>query len=93
MFKFTIKPDDGEQYEVVAGSRDILAFEKAGRGRTLTQLSENPKMDDLYALSFLAAKRQGLFEGPREMWDASVDLDFEEDQAATDPTRTEAGTG
>ncbi len=86
MFSFTVKPDAAEPFEVTATSRDIVQWEKLGRGRSIGKLAENPAMSDLYSLAHVAARRAGLFAGTLPDFEAGVDLDFQEDKGA-DPTR------
>ncbi len=80
-----MRPDGGAEFEVRATSRDIVTWEKTSQGRTFADLGR-PAMSDFYGISYLAAKRQGLFEGNRKEWDTSVDIDVEEDQEP-DPTQ------
>lgn len=94
MMTFQITPDEGEPFRVVAGSRDVLAWEKAGKGRSFGQLSpETLHMMDLYGLSYFAARRQGLFVGTQQEWESSVDLmpigdDKEDEGEGVDPTQS-----
>ncbi len=85
MFTFTIRPDEGEAFKVVATSRDIVVWEKTAGGRTFSDLAR-ASMSDFYGIAFIAARRQGLFEGPRKDFDATVDLEVEEDEEP-DPTQ------
>lgn len=86
MFLFKVTPDGGETFEVKASTRDVLMWEKTGRDRSLTGLTEKLHVADMYEIAYLAAKRQGLFDGARAEFEASVELDFQEDQDAADPT-------
>lgn len=85
MFKFTVKPDGGKEYEVVGTARDVMQWEKEGSGRALAHLQQ-VRMTDLYALAHVASRRQGLFKGTLSEFESSVDIEFE--QAASDPTKT-----
>lgn len=87
---FEVRPDDGEPYRVTAHSRDILTWEKAGKGRSLGELANNPSLGAFYGLAYFAARRQGLFTGTLAEFEQQVDLeplDDEEDEEAPDPTR------
>lgn len=95
MMRFDVTPDGGDTFRVVAASRDVLAWEKAGKGRSFKQLGEEMTMAGLYGLSYFAARRQGLFSGTLPEWEESVDLmpvgDDDEDQddgEGVDPTRS-----
>lgn len=87
MFTFRVLPDSGEPYELVARSRDVVTWEKGGRGRSLGKFAENPAMGDLYALAHAAALRQGQFAGPLTEFEQSVDVELIGETDA-DPTRT-----
>ena len=84
MFDFTVRPDSGEPFAVVATSRDVVAWEKSSRGRTFADL-QRPQMADFYALAHLAAKRLGLTDLNRADFESSCDIDIE-DMAEPDPT-------
>lgn len=80
MLNFTVMPDGGETFEVEAMMRDVLKWEKGGKGRNLNQLKENPSMESLYAIAHIAARRQQLFTGSLDEFEETCDLDFEEEQ-------------
>lgn len=86
MFTFTVRPDGLDEFEAKATSRDVVKWEAGGKGRSVTKLTENLHMGDLYDLAFVACQRQGLFDGDIREFRDSVDLDFQEDEEA-DPTR------
>lgn len=87
---WTAVPDDGEPFAVTATSRDILRWEKAKPGRSITQLvGGEPRMADAYSLAHTAAVRAGDFTGSLAQFEDSVDLDGrepedEDDDAAAD---------
>jgi hypothetical protein len=61
MFNYTIRPDDGgEDIRVTADSRDVLNWEKAGKGRSISKLLAEPSIGDAYILAYLAGKRTGV---------------------------------
>lgn len=90
MFTFKVLPDDGESTEVIARSRDVARWERNGRGRSLGKFSENPTMVDLYALAHTACLRQGVFAGPLNEFEETVDVEMiaadKQDEEDADPT-------
>lgn len=89
MYTFKIKPDDGDEFVVTAGTRDVLAWERAGKGRSVSQLMVSGlTMSAVYELAFLTAKRHGKFNGTQTEFEVSVDIELGEDEAP-DPTRTD----
>jgi len=98
MMTFEITPDDGDPYRLEAGSRDVLTWEKAGKGRSFGQLGsgESMRMEHLYGLAYYAARRQGLFSGSLAEWEESVDLmpvKDDDEEGTVDPTRPGPGGG
>lgn len=107
MFKIEVKPDGGDAYTVTAEARDVLAWEKASEdGRTYLDLSRGGTLVDVYALAYIASKRQGLFEGSRAQFEKTCDINIlrwmnhlltsvvgSSENSEPDPTQTEASTG
>lgn len=60
LFRFFLKPDDGDVWEVVADSRDIYMWEKSTKGASFAKLKDDLHMGDLYAVAWVAARRQKL---------------------------------
>lgn len=62
---FTVTPDGGDSYEVVASPRDILRWEQdnKSKGASLMRLAEQARLEDFYGIAYKAVKRQGLFTG------------------------------
>lgn len=92
MFTTTVRPDDGEPYDLVVTSRDVLSWEQSGRGRRLGSLADaqNLSIIDIYALAFRAAVRRGLFDGDiRDFQDTCDVSDLRETKPEdhTGPTR------
>src|SRR5690554_3921102 len=98
MMTFEIIPDDGDPYRLEAGSRDVLMWEKAGKGRSFGQFGsgESMRMEHLYGLAYYAARRQGLFTGSLAEWEQSVELrpvKDDDEEGTVDPTRPDPGGG
>lgn len=89
MFDFTVRPDSGEPYTAVASSRDIVQWEKRGKGRSLSKVAEAATMTDLYELAFLASRRLGHFGGTLPEFEQTVDLQFEESPGDSDGDPTQ----
>lgn len=89
MFLFKLTPDGGDEFEVVAGTRDVLFWERTAKGRTLQGFTNDLKMADLYEMAYIAAKRQHKWDGTRADFEATMELDFEEEKD-TDPDPTNA---
>jgi hypothetical protein len=92
VYDFTVRPDDGDPYSVTAESRDVLAWEKSGKGRVYSNLVRGTvHMADVYVLAHLASRREGLFTGTLSEFEKTATVELgskdEEDEAA-DPTRT-----
>jgi hypothetical protein len=56
----TVRPDEGEPYELTADSRDLIAWEDAKPGRKSPDLlTGNYTMKDLTEVAWRAARRDG----------------------------------
>lgn len=95
MFTWRVIPDSGDPYIVEAGTRDVLAWERAKTGRSAQQLQDNFQVANAYWLAHRAAVRAGLFTGKLQDFEESVDLetgiavavdDGDEDGDGPDPT-------
>lgn len=86
IFEFTVTPDaDGaEPFTVKTGMRDIRAWEKTHRGRSMGQLSDNAGMSAtiLFELAATSCRRQGIVSGTMSDDDfvEQFDIDFSEDE-------------
>lgn len=87
LFTFTINPDQGDPYEVEATTRDVLQWERNTRGASLKRIMDELHIEDLYKVAYFAAVRNGLFAGTPKEFEASVDLEFEVEEAE-DPTQS-----
>lgn len=94
MFTFSVQQDGvAEPYEVTAKSRDVVVWEKTGRGRYLGQIQEKPSMTALAELAYIAARRAGRFTGTEAEFLAQCDVEPVDDQEAADPTPPAPSTG
>lgn len=91
MFTFLCTPDAGEPFEVKATSRAITRWESAGRGRSVSSLTENMRMTDLVDLAWFAADRAGKTQLDIAQWRDQVDIDAkpstDDDDDEEGPTR------
>lgn len=85
MIHFKCRPDDADMFEVEATTRDILTWERTNRGKTMAKLLEDQSITDMYALAFIAARRQRLWTATVREFEEFVDLDFSESEPV-DPT-------
>jgi hypothetical protein len=89
----------GKEYQITCGSRDILAWEKAGPGRAAAQVINlsSFRLDDLYSLAFATLRRQGVWGGKESELREHAEIDLgharlteeeaeAEEQAEADPT-------
>jgi hypothetical protein len=81
----------GQEYQITCGSRDILAWEKAGVGRAAAQvvLMTQFKLDDLYSLAFATMRRQGLWDGKESELREHADIDLGHAAAPDDETEAD----
>lgn len=91
MITFKLDPDDGEPYELVAHSRDVLLWEKGAKGRSFGQFGDNPNMIDMYGMAFVAARRQGLFSGTLQEFEQTIDVLPVDDDEESEPDPTDEG--
>lgn len=85
---------DREDFEVVAGPRDQLVWERAAKGRALGDLLVlQVKIEDLYSLAHIAAKRKGLYSGDLKAFEAEADVEMgRRDDSDEDPTQSGPST-
>ncbi len=57
LMTFTVTPDEGDEFEVEAGSRDLARWESEGKGRSLAALGSNPSMAEMYRVCWIAMER------------------------------------
>lgn len=84
MFTVTVKPDGGEPFDVDVTTRDGLRWERARKGRSIAQFSDNPTIGDLYSLTFVAVQRDGRYGGDIRQFEEECDLDRHPDTPADD---------
>jgi hypothetical protein len=89
MFQFTIRlAEDGDKAErirIIADSRDVLKWEKAKPGRSVTKILAEPNIVDSYILAYLAARRQNLVDCSPNEFESRYLLVFGQ-EPAPDPT-------
>ena len=90
MFDFKVVPDNGESYEVTAGSRDVLVWEKTSKGKNLLTFRDSLAMNDLYRLAHIASRRTGQFHGDFKEFEETVELDLVDEEDEPDPTQPAA---
>lgn len=86
MWKFVVRPDDGEKFEVVATSRDVKKWEQTNRGSSYAGLMRDLRLTELYKIAHLASHRQGLFTGTLKDFEDNCDLSVQEEDEP-DPTQ------
>lgn len=74
MIEVEVRPDEGDNYTVTITSRDVRAWEKAGRGRKL-DVEGGVSFTALYELTWRAAKRGGKFEGALTDFEDTNDIE------------------
>lgn len=90
--------DDGREERVTARPRDLMAWQKTGRGVTLEDVlpvnAEGDGLDlgkfnlpELWRLAWMVARREGLFDGPLEAFGEQVDVTVTEDGEEGSDTR------
>lgn len=95
MFKFKCYPDGGEEFEVVARDRAIVAWEnapgqpKSQPRRSVGELTKSFRMTDMSELAWFAASRARLTELDLPGWREQVDVEllpYDEDDHEAGPT-------
>jgi hypothetical protein len=96
-FRFEVRPDDGEPYELAIEPRDVLAWERVTK-KSYSALMTNMNVVDMYRMAHLAARKRGLFVGELAEFEATVDVGFPggrkevEEEPEPDPTRRARST-
>lgn len=89
MFKFTVTPDSGDRFVVVATSRDVAKWERTSKGASLANLIGEKKLTDFYKIGFFAATRKGLWHDTLSVFEAECDIEIE-DEDEEDPSQPAA---
>ena len=89
MITFRVAPDAGDAYEVTAGARDVLVWERTTKGAVFSELAESQSMVDMYKLAHIASRRQGLFPGTLQQFEETCDLEAIDKEPDVDPTQPE----
>lgn len=101
MFTFTVAPDGAEPYTVSVAIRDTVAWERLHPGHSAQELIqvegapaslEANKLANSFELAYFASRRQGLFTGSLEDFEATCDVVGIEAEAPdpTPPGRSDA---
>lgn len=96
MFEFKIKPDDGDEFALTAGMRDLRMWEKTHKGRGMGSLGDKSTLTAtiMFEIAYAACKRQGRipatltgdeFADQYEI-DIEDDDEVDEDESPGDPT-------
>ena len=99
MFTFRVKPvptedggPGGDDFTVVADSRDVVKWERAGRPeeqRSVSRFLAEVTLAAAYPMAYIAAKRQGLIDCTAKAFEDGY-LIVLGSEPAPDPTRPEA---
>lgn len=93
MFNLRLTPDDGETFDVEAGMRDVVMWEKTHRGRSLAALAgEGLSATMIYELAYSACRRQQLLprDLPESLFVERYEIEVEEDDERAARLRAEA---
>lgn len=82
MFEFRIVPDDGEAFDLTAGMRDLVMWEKTHRGRALAQVGDGLSASMVYEIAFSACRRQQVL--PRDLTEPEFIAGYEVDVETVD---------
>lgn len=95
MFRFKITPEDGNPYELVASSRDVLQWERRNKGASMSRLQAEMRMTDVYKIAYFAATRQNGYPGTEADFTDEVDLELLDDEEEDEevPTNTAVSAG
>jgi hypothetical protein len=88
-----VLPDDGEPYDLVVKSRDILAWERVTKGMTFSKLQDDLNMGHVYNLAWRAASRTRKFAGTLEDFEENHDIDIvvpDDEDGGPNPTNAAA---
>jgi hypothetical protein len=96
MLRMRAHPDGGEPYIIAATARDVLIWERTGKGKVFQELVRSQAMVDLYRIAHISATRQGLYSDDLRSFELTVDLenldaeddDDEQGEGGADPTQS-----
>ena len=87
--KATVTLADGTEHRLTTNSYDLYRAEEFRDGLTL---SDHPKVGDMFAIVWSAARRAGIAGDDFEAWLAEVELDLDADESeGTDSSPTGSG--
>lgn len=92
MIPLRVIPDEGDPIDIDVTSRDVLRWERSGRGKTLKSFEQNPTMAAMYELAHTHLLRTKQFAGDLDELMATVDIEeladeAEEGEGSADPTQ------
>jgi hypothetical protein len=93
MIEVEVSPDGAEPFRVKANARDVLRWEGRGKGRSISSLEADAKLQDIYEIAHIAAQRQGLFPGTLAEFRDSCDIAQVQESEDVDPTRPDPSAG
>lgn len=87
MITVTVRPDNGDEYQVTVHPRDVLVWERTSKGnKTWLGFMANMNIQDLYELTRIAAWRQGFTDESKKDFDEHNDVVFAEEDDDPDPS-------
>jgi hypothetical protein len=92
MISYRCTPEDGDAYDLVADSRDILEWELAKPSRYFGQLQAKPALADLVEIAYFASRRRKFWTGEYGEFRRQVQVEptaGSEGAGVMDPTQSE----
>jgi hypothetical protein len=95
LYSFTVLPDGGESFKVEVRTRDMSRWERgvglAPKHRSMGEVQKDMQTSVLEEICWVAATRQGLYEGNLASFRDTCDLDIADDgddeDGEADPTQ------
>jgi hypothetical protein len=95
LLKFRLHYEDGTPPALLkCTARDVLMWERTGKGKVFQELVRSQAMVDLYRIAHIAATRQGIYQGDLRSFEGSVDLEnLDADEAQAEEQDDDEGSG